>query len=81
MKHLIIKDRNLRKKLKLNDKLIFLSNFLNKRITKNQRTKVNNRCVVTGRVRSVSRFLKHSRIVLRKNASEGLYPGISKSSW
>jgi ribosomal protein S14 len=80
MKHFIIKDRNLRKRLKSNDKSIFLSNFLKKRTIKHLQTRINNRCIVTGRGRSVSRFLKHSRIVLRKNASEGLYPGISKSS-
>jgi len=81
MKHLVIKDRNLRKKLKENDKKLFLSKFLKKELDHLHLTRKNNRCVVTGRVRSVSRFFKHSRIVLRKNALRGDYPGVCKSSW
>ena len=81
MKHLIIKDRNLRKQLKQDDKKIFLSKFLDKDLVESRPNRVNNRCAVTGRVRSVSRFFRNSRIILREKALFGDYPGISKSSW
>ena len=44
-------------------------------------TRIKNRCILTGRARSVSRFFKLSRIQLRQLASEGLLPGLSKASW
>lgn len=81
MKHLIIKDRNLRKQLKKHDKKLFLSKFLKKDLTGIKAGRKNNRCIVTGRVRSVSRFFRNSRIVLRNKALFGEYPGVAKSSW
>jgi len=44
-------------------------------------TRIKNRCIITGRARSVYRFFKLSRIQLRKLASEGVLPGLSKYSW
>lgn len=44
-------------------------------------TRIKNRCILTGRSRSVYRFFKLSRIQLRKLASEGFLPGVSKYSW
>ena len=44
-------------------------------------TRIKNRCIITGRARSVYRFFKLSRIQLRKLASEGFLPGLSKYSW
>lgn len=44
-------------------------------------TRIKNICILTGRTRSIYRFLKISRIQLRKLASTGLLPGISKYSW
>lgn len=44
-------------------------------------TRIKNRCILTGRSRSVSRFFKLSRIQFRKLASEGSLPGLAKSSW
>ena len=43
--------------------------------------RVRNRCELTGRSRAVYRRFKLSRIMLRKLASEGLIPGVTKSSW
>ena len=43
--------------------------------------RVRNRCELTGRSRAVYRRFKLSRIMLRKMASEGLIPGVTKSSW
>ena len=40
-----------------------------------------NRCKVTGRPRGYYRKLKMSRIALRELASQGLIPGMTKSSW
>ena|SRR5205807_521390 len=45
------------------------------------RTRVRNRCEVTGRPRSVYRKLKMSRIAIRDLGSRGLIPGLIKSSW
>lgn len=44
-------------------------------------TRIKNRCIITGRSRSVYRLFKVSRIQLRKLASEGSLPGIAKYSW
>jgi small subunit ribosomal protein S14 len=44
-------------------------------------TRMRNRCEVSGRPRGYYRKLKMSRIALRELASQGLVPGIVKSSW
>lgn len=43
--------------------------------------RIRNRCEVTGRPRGYYRKLKMSRIALRELASQGLIPGMVKSSW
>ena len=43
--------------------------------------RVKNRCVLTGRSRSVHRFARLSRIMVRQLAHLGLLPGVSKASW
>lgn len=43
--------------------------------------RVKNRCEVTGRPRSFYRKFKMSRIALRELGSQGLIPGLVKSSW
>ena len=45
------------------------------------KTRVRNRCQITGRPRGTYRKLKVSRIALRDMASLGLIPGMVKSSW
>jgi small subunit ribosomal protein S14 len=45
------------------------------------KTRIRNRCEVTGRPRSYYRKLKMSRIALREMANNGLIPGMVKSSW
>ena len=45
------------------------------------RSRVRNRCLVTGRPRGYYRKLKMSRIALRDLASLGQVPGVVKSSW
>lgn len=44
-------------------------------------TRIKNICILTGRSRSIYRLFKISRIQLRKLASNGLLPSISKYSW
>ena len=45
------------------------------------KTRVRNRCQITGRPHGVYRKLKISRIALRKLGLEGKIPGMIKSSW
>ncbi|MGD9867398.1 MAG: 30S ribosomal protein S14 [Hyphomicrobiales bacterium] len=45
------------------------------------KTRIRNRCDVSGRPRGFYRKLKMSRIALRDMASNGLIPGMVKSSW
>ena len=44
-------------------------------------SRIRNRCDVTGRPRAFYRKLKMSRVSLRQLASQGLIPGMVKSSW
>nr|QOI17216.1 mitochondrial ribosomal protein S14 [Hepatica maxima] len=44
-------------------------------------TRVRNRCISTGRPRSVYELFRFSRIVFRDLASRGLLMGVKKSSW
>jgi small subunit ribosomal protein S14 len=45
------------------------------------RIRIRNRCEVTGRPRGYYRKLRMSRIALRDLSSQGLIPGMVKSSW
>ena len=45
------------------------------------KTRIHNRCEVSGRPRAYYRKLKMSRIALRDLASNGQIPGMTKSSW
>lgn len=45
------------------------------------KTRVYNRCKICGRPRGYLRKFKMCRICFRKMASEGLLPGVTKSSW
>jgi len=44
-------------------------------------SRVVNRCQVTGRRRAFIRRFKISRLTFRELASQGLIPGVTKSSW
>lgn len=54
---------------------------LNKLPKNSSITRVRNRCILTGRGRSVFRFCKLSRIIIRQLAAQGQLAGIQKSSW
>ena len=45
------------------------------------KTRIRNRCEITGRPRGVYRKLRISRIALRELALSGKIPGMTKSSW
>ena len=45
------------------------------------KTRIRNRCEVTGRPRAYYRKLGMSRIALRELGNNGLIPGLVKSSW
>ena len=80
---------NKRKKLKdiIMDKKISLQERfkaqqkLSKLPRNSSKTRVMNRCQITGRPHGVYRKLKISRIALRQMASAGKIPGMTKSSW
>lgn len=44
-------------------------------------TRLTNRCRVSGRRRAYLRRFQMSRITFREMASQGLIPGVTKSSW
>ena len=78
-----------KEKIKVNcneQKIIFEERFkaqqkLSKLPRNSARTRVMNRCQITGRPHGVYRKLKISRIALRKLGLEGKIPGMVKSSW
>ena len=45
------------------------------------KTRIRNRCELTGRSRAYYRKFRLSRIMLRELANKGLIPGVIKSSW
>jgi small subunit ribosomal protein S14 len=45
------------------------------------KTRIRNRCAMTGRPRGFYRKFKLSRIALRELASSGQIPGMVKASW
>jgi len=44
-------------------------------------TRAKNRCKICGRPRGYMRFFMMCRMCFRKNALEGLLPGVKKVSW
>ena len=74
------------KKIIMDKKLPFEERFkaqqkLSKLPRNSSKTRVMNRCQITGRPHGVYRKLKISRIALRKLGLEGKIPGMVKSSW
>ncbi len=54
---------------------------LNKLPKNSSPIRLRNRCKLTGRCRGYLRKFKVSRITFREMASNGLIPGVTKSSW
>ena len=80
------KKRESLKKIIMDKKLPLEERFkaqqkLSKLPRNSSKTRVMNRCQITGRPHGVYRKLKISRIALRKLGLEGKIPGMVKSSW
>ena len=78
--------RNKLKKIIMDKKLPLEERFkaqqkLSKLPRNSAKTRVVNRCQISGRPHGVYRKLKISRIALRKLTLEGKIPGMVKSSW
>ena len=81
-----LKKRNTLKKIIQNKKLPLDERFkaqlkLSKLPKNSARTRIRNRCEITGRPHGVYRKLRISRIALRQLASSGKIPGMTKLSW
>ena len=81
-----LKKRNELKKIISNKKLPLDERFkaqlkLSKLPKNSAKTRIRNRCEITGRPHGVYRKLRISRIALRQLASSGKIPGMTKSSW
>tara|TARA_B100001121_G_scaffold277097_1_gene266806 strand:+ start:1229 stop:1534 length:306 start_codon:yes stop_codon:yes gene_type:complete len=79
------KRKNL-KKIVMNKKLTLEERFkaqqkLSKLPRNSAKSRVMNRCQITGRPHGVYRKLKISRIALRQLGLQGKIPGLVKSSW
>ena len=84
-KKFLKKRENLKKIIK-NKKLSLEERFaaqlkLAKMPRNSSKTRIRNRCEISGRPHGVYRKLKISRIALRDLASKGKIPGMTKSSW
>ena len=80
------KKRQALKKIIMNKNLTLEERFkaqqkLSKLPRNSAKSRVMNRCQITGRPHGVYRKLKISRIALRQLASTGKIPGMTKSSW
>jgi small subunit ribosomal protein S14 len=80
------KKRKELKKIIMNKTLPFQERFkaqqkLSKLPRNSSKTRIMNRCQITGRPHAVYRKLKISRIALRQLGLQGKIPGMVKSSW
>ena len=81
-----LKKRELLKKIIRNKKLPLTERFeaqlkLAKIPRNSARSRIRNRCEITGRPHGVYRKLRISRIALRELAALGRVPGVKKASW
>jgi len=82
----LFKKRQKLKKIVMNKKLPLEERFkaqqkLSKLPRNSAKTRVRNRCEITGRPHGVYRKLRISRIALRQLGLQGKIPGMIKSSW
>jgi len=86
MSEKFLKKRNKLKAIIKNKKSTLEERFnaqlkLSKLPRNSSRTRIRNRCAITGRPHGIYRKLKISRIALRELAAQGKIPGMIKSSW
>ncbi len=72
----IIKNLSISREIRYN-----YTNKLNKLNKNSCKTRVKNRCILTGRGKAVYKMFKMSRIKFRELASMGFLPGVVKASW
>ena len=82
----LYKKRKTLKKIVMDKKISLEERFkaqqkLSKLPRNSAKSRVMNRCEITGRPHGVYRKLRISRIALRQLASSGKIPGMTKSSW
>ena len=82
----LYKKRHALKKIIMDKKISLEERFkaqqkLSKLPRNSSKTRVMNRCEITGRPHGVYRKLKISRIALRQLGLQGKIPGLVKSSW
>ena len=82
----LFKKRTALKKIVMDKKITLEERFkaqqkLSKLPRNSAKTRVMNRCEITGRPHGVYRKLKISRIALRQLGLQGKIPGLVKSSW
>ena len=80
------KRRTALKKIIMDKKLTLAERFkaqlkLSKMPKNSSKTRIRNRCEISGRPHGVYRKLKISRIALRELTLKGKIPGMTKSSW
>ena len=81
-----LKKRKALKKIIMDKKIPLVERFkaqqkLSKLPRNSAKTRVRNRCQITGRPHGVYRKLRISRIALRQLGLQGKIPGLVKSSW
>ena len=79
-KRIKLSDRFYKKRQALK-KIVMDKQKLSKLPRNSAKTRVMNRCEITGRPHGVYRKLKISRIALRQLGLQGKIPGLVKSSW
>ena len=72
----VIRNRNLTE-----DSRSFFIRKLHKKPRNSSKVRIRNRCTLTGRGRGVFKDFRISRIKFRELASQGLIPGVTKTSW
>ncbi len=79
-KRSVLKDLIMNKQTSIDDR--FQAQLKLSKMRRNgARSRVRNRCELTGRPRGYHKRVKLSRIALRELASKGQIPGMNKSSW
>ncbi len=79
-KRLSLKEAIYNKSLSLEDRFALVAKLAS--LPRNSaKTRLRNRCELTGRPRGYFRKFKLSRIKLRELGGEGMLPGVIKSSW
>jgi small subunit ribosomal protein S14 len=79
-KRLLLKALSIDKRLPLSFRLFYKIKF-QAFIRNSSKTRIKNRCIFTGRARSVIRHFRMSRLQVRDLYIKGLLYGVRKSSW